>query len=395
MEMQALQRVQLELANFVNGEVRKRLLTNNTTPAAQPATELKSFKDSYDTLNHQLKTIVEKVLRSNYEAEKLQQQSSKPTTTINNARISHDFVKAAEKSPAFQPKVVLHRLNLGQLCKTYRINNLHILEDLKRQRGLVGPLSRTLGSRHLVRSRSKRRSTLPKKFEGFALTMLPDETGQSPPQDKREQQQQRSSSSKQLVSSQTKNNPSVFRTARTSTPPRGSKISSIDLTQSPMAVDLTEPDDPAMEVLLLTVPAKQATARNRVTVPDAKTKVAVQEAKIVKDKVIPVIRPLMAKLPGFSTPVMVVERIITPAPTQMGSRVTPVPILPKTVATTPVVTIAPKTVMSTGTTTTAVAVAPKTAVQTTPVKALPSIARQAAVNVSIAVGFYFSINEVR
>jgi hypothetical protein len=156
LEVEALQRVQLELAHFINEDVRKRLFEDEPELQKLENRPMK-FKSSYETLEYQLKSIIEKVLRNNYDSEVLT-----PAMCSNHQKISHEFVKAATRSPIFQPRVILSRMNLGLLCKMYRVSNLHLLEAVKRRRGLVGPLSRTLG---------KRRHVLPKKYEDFALTM--------------------------------------------------------------------------------------------------------------------------------------------------------------------------------------------------------------------------------
>ncbi|XP_011495585.1 PREDICTED: uncharacterized protein LOC105360389 [Ceratosolen solmsi marchali] len=156
LEIEALQRVQLELAHFVNEDVRKRLFEDNPDLHNLEIKPMK-FKNSYETLEYQLKSIIEKVLRNNYDSEVLT-----PAMCSNHQKISHEFAKAAERSPIFQPRVILTRMNLGLLCRMYHVSNLHLLEAVKRQRGLVGPLSRTLG---------KRRHVLPKKYDDFALTM--------------------------------------------------------------------------------------------------------------------------------------------------------------------------------------------------------------------------------
>lgn len=157
MEADALQRVQLELAKFVKEDVPKRLL-DESSANSEPDPKNISFKDTYDSLGYQLKNIVEKVLRKNYEADK--KNDPRPS---NNNKISPEFAKAAEKSPVFQPEVKMAKFNLGALCKTYHINNLHILEEDKRQRRVVGPLSKTLGR--------KRTLKLPKRYDGFDITL--------------------------------------------------------------------------------------------------------------------------------------------------------------------------------------------------------------------------------
>ncbi|XP_058803543.1 titin-like isoform X2 [Phymastichus coffea] len=159
-EVEALQRVQLELAKFINEDIQKRLLEEST---AQNETDPNSlnFKDSYESLEYQLKNIVEKVLRKNYEMEKKDTMAPHKSSKT----ISPEFAKEAEKSPVFQPKVAITKFNLGKLCKIYHINNLHILEEVKRQSGVVGPLSKTLGKRN------QRTLKLPKRYDDFDITL--------------------------------------------------------------------------------------------------------------------------------------------------------------------------------------------------------------------------------
>ncbi|KAJ8668221.1 hypothetical protein QAD02_009884 [Eretmocerus hayati] len=151
MKVETLKKVQMELTTFVNEEIRDRLLDNPDHPKYQ-AKSIK-YKNACDALNNELKTILENVLRSNYEAE------TTPSKNSSKRKISKAFVKAAEKSSVFQPKVRVPRFAMSEETK---INNLRILEGLKRERGIVGPLSRVLGKRQLK---------LPRKFDDFSVSL--------------------------------------------------------------------------------------------------------------------------------------------------------------------------------------------------------------------------------
>ena len=171
LEAEALQRVQLCLANFLTEDVQELV--------KKPPTNQKprKFKDSYDSLEYQLRNIVEKVLRSNYQAEKNAEVDNKKieTTidketgkkqkvlslpknkspckinakkTIENGSIENDLQSGDNEETSngtYQPKVKLNKMNLTELKGVYAINNLQSVESNKREPTFGPPFNRTSG----------------------------------------------------------------------------------------------------------------------------------------------------------------------------------------------------------------------------------------------------------
>ncbi|XP_046747989.1 uncharacterized protein LOC124412287 isoform X2 [Diprion similis] len=132
-ELEALQRVQAELAAFVEKDMKNRLSHKDVLPCID---EVKSKpKDSFQTLDQQLKAIVEKAIRKNIETSlKLRKIPPSKITTLRNQKsstFSPAFIKAATRSKIFQPKVILMRLDINKVMKRYKINNLPSMESQK------------------------------------------------------------------------------------------------------------------------------------------------------------------------------------------------------------------------------------------------------------------------
>lgn len=128
-ELEALQKVQSELAAFVEKEIKNKLATKDVeAPQTKP-------KDSFQSLDQQLKTLVETAIRKNMEtSSKLKKPPIAKIRKLRNPKtsaFSPAFVKAAMKSKIFQPKVLLMRLDLGKVRKRYKINNISLLEHQK------------------------------------------------------------------------------------------------------------------------------------------------------------------------------------------------------------------------------------------------------------------------
>ncbi|XP_012279795.1 uncharacterized protein LOC105699417 isoform X2 [Orussus abietinus] len=167
-ELKALQRVQAELAAFVEKDMKKKLLGTSEDASDKPIIDNKP-KDSFQTLDQQLKTIVEKAIKKNWETSKTRKPPmiKAPSLQHQRIRLSPADIKAALTSNEFQPKVVLVRLDLAEASKRYRINNLHILERPKPKNRLLGPLS-VIG---------KRLSVPPARFSDFTTSAIDsDET---------------------------------------------------------------------------------------------------------------------------------------------------------------------------------------------------------------------------
>ncbi|XP_014207508.1 uncharacterized protein LOC106638701 isoform X2 [Copidosoma floridanum] len=154
MEVEALQRVQLDLAHFINDDIRKRLI-EEAEGQRKTAPKPTKFKDSYENLNFQLRDIIENVLRNTYTADKLNAANRKVPTLL---------IQAAEASPMFQPKVKVTQLDFDKARKNLDTGKLNEYEKTKDARRLVGPLSRTIG---------KRQPILPKRYEDFSINLRP------------------------------------------------------------------------------------------------------------------------------------------------------------------------------------------------------------------------------
>ncbi|KAL2745181.1 zinc finger protein 836-like [Vespula maculifrons] len=125
-ELEVLKQVQLELATFIDKEVKYRLFGINSNDMKND--ELQNFySSSYQALDQKLKSIIEKTIKRNIEASfKSFEFSNQQSKTV-----SAEFVKSAMISKKFQPTVVLKVLDLIQESKCHRINNLHVLDQHK------------------------------------------------------------------------------------------------------------------------------------------------------------------------------------------------------------------------------------------------------------------------
>ncbi|KAF7409527.1 hypothetical protein HZH68_003908 [Vespula germanica] len=123
-ELEVLKQVQLELATFIDKEVKYKLFGINSNDMKND--ELQNFySSSYQALDQKLKSIIEKTIKKNIEASfKSFEFSNQQSKTV-----SAEFVKSAMISKKFQPTVVLKVLDLIQENKCHRINNLHVLDQ--------------------------------------------------------------------------------------------------------------------------------------------------------------------------------------------------------------------------------------------------------------------------
>ncbi|XP_063992519.1 zinc finger and BTB domain-containing protein 41-like [Diachasmimorpha longicaudata] len=126
-ELSALQKVQTELAKFIEVEVKQKLLNN--TPVEEKV-EPKP-QDSTNTLEHKLKSIIEKSLKNNIDNSRLKRVPMSKITMGGrvNKTFSPSFIKAAMKSPHFQPKVVLNRFELPKIEEIIEISKTERTEQ--------------------------------------------------------------------------------------------------------------------------------------------------------------------------------------------------------------------------------------------------------------------------
>ena len=124
-ELEALQRVQVDLASFVEKDMKDKLFSENGV-----LEDIKGkAKDSYDTLDQQLKNIVVKAIKKNYETSVQKKDLEVEEDVDKSKTVSPEFVKAAMNSPVFQPALVLTRLDISNV--PYKITNIDILQSPK------------------------------------------------------------------------------------------------------------------------------------------------------------------------------------------------------------------------------------------------------------------------
>ncbi|XP_011300856.1 uncharacterized protein [Fopius arisanus] len=114
-ELPTLQKVQTELAKFIEMEVKQKLMNN--TPIEEKI-ESKPL-DSGRTLEQKLKNLIERTLKKNIENSRMKRVPMSKITAGDrmNKTFSSHFIKAAMKSPLFQPKVLLRRVAIPTVEK--------------------------------------------------------------------------------------------------------------------------------------------------------------------------------------------------------------------------------------------------------------------------------------
>lgn len=121
-EFEALQRVQVDLASFIEKDMKSTLFTDSGI-----VDNIKSkLKGSYDNLDQQLKTIVVKAIKKNYEISMQNDNYDSKDEIIVSKSVSLEFAKAAMHSSVFQPKLILARLDISKVL--YKINNIELLQ---------------------------------------------------------------------------------------------------------------------------------------------------------------------------------------------------------------------------------------------------------------------------
>ncbi|XP_008548677.1 uncharacterized protein LOC103572061 isoform X2 [Microplitis demolitor] len=121
-ELETLQRVQFELASFIESDIKKKLIDENDLCESTDKTDIK-LQNSLQSLEQQLKIIIEKAIKKNlYRSQGIKCGTINQTTEFHsNKTFPAAFIKAAMNSQIFQPKVVLNRLDLK--FNTFEENN--------------------------------------------------------------------------------------------------------------------------------------------------------------------------------------------------------------------------------------------------------------------------------
>ncbi|XP_032685415.1 uncharacterized protein LOC116850821 isoform X2 [Odontomachus brunneus] len=161
-ELDSLKRVQVELANFVENEMKQKLLGIKDGKINRFDN---SYGKAYRKLDQQLKGIVGKTIISNIEASFIRDTSVpiKECDNESSTTISREFVEVAKNSSKYQPIVIVERLDIKKAMKLWKINNADIFNQIAPRNKLIGPFSAV--------SR-KRQSVPPKRYNDYNTSAL-------------------------------------------------------------------------------------------------------------------------------------------------------------------------------------------------------------------------------
>lgn len=149
-EIEALKRVQVELASFVGKEMNHRLFGTSINDFGKDKTR-NACKSSCQTLDQQLKSIIEKTIKKNFESSMMRScNSGFDSHAQQSGRVSPGFVKEAMSSKMYQPKVMLKRLDVAKESKLQNINNIHAAVKRTVKNKLGGPFSMVSHKRQSV-----------------------------------------------------------------------------------------------------------------------------------------------------------------------------------------------------------------------------------------------------
>lgn len=107
-ELDALQRVQTDLAKFVEKDMRIKFSRDNQDRKDEDSAATTEFRP---TLDNQLKTIVEKAIKKNLD------NTRNSANNRGNNTFTSEFVRAAMRSKIFQPRVLLIRLDVTKMLE--------------------------------------------------------------------------------------------------------------------------------------------------------------------------------------------------------------------------------------------------------------------------------------
>ncbi|KAK0159761.1 hypothetical protein PV327_010840 [Microctonus hyperodae] len=137
-DLLSLQQIQTDLDNYLLTDMKQKLINNMTLPAEiikaeNNETSQQSPKDSFQTLEQQLKAIIEKAIKKNIEMTKMRRVPISKIAMSNNRGnkiFSAAFIRAAMKSQIFQPKVLLNRVEpTVEQSLEYKINHNPVVND--------------------------------------------------------------------------------------------------------------------------------------------------------------------------------------------------------------------------------------------------------------------------
>ncbi|KAH0552595.1 zinc finger protein 181-like [Cotesia glomerata] len=127
-ELEKLQNLQFKLASFIDKDLKKKLINEKDCSEGMDSENIKS-REPFQTLEQQLKVIVEKAVKKNLN--KYQVIQCKTINKFHHKKtFSTAFIKAAMKSKVFQPRIFLDRLDLNLINIENDINSHKLPKNL-------------------------------------------------------------------------------------------------------------------------------------------------------------------------------------------------------------------------------------------------------------------------
>ncbi|XP_071564085.1 uncharacterized protein [Temnothorax nylanderi] len=173
-ELMVLKRVQCELADFVEKEMKHKLLGTSDGVAKTDNSKINSATCTRTKLDQKLKDIIELAIKKNIEPSTIRQMTD--VCSQGSTRFSPALVKMAMNSPRYQPKLIIKRLDIAKESKHYNVNNSHVIKSTARRgrgRGrIAGPFS-------ISRITRKRQSVPPVRYNDYNVSALDSDSDAS------------------------------------------------------------------------------------------------------------------------------------------------------------------------------------------------------------------------
>lgn len=168
-ELSVLKRVQYELADFVEKEMKHKLFgMNDAKTDKTDSIKTDSVICLRQKLDQKLKDIIELAIKKNIEASMVSQVDD--ICSQGSTRFSPTLAKMAVNLPRYQPKVIIKRLDIAKESKCYNINNAHALKQITPRSKLVGPFSAIT---------RKRQSVPPIRYGDYNITTMDSDSDAS------------------------------------------------------------------------------------------------------------------------------------------------------------------------------------------------------------------------
>ncbi|XP_078036251.1 uncharacterized protein LOC144469647 isoform X3 [Augochlora pura] len=156
-----LKHVQFEIAGYVEKEMKHTIL--GTANNDKENERKNSCKIIEQPLHEQLKYIIGKTVKKNFESSMMRSCGSGINANAKSRSASPALMKEAENSKKYQPKVILKRLDVTKETKQRNINNIHVISKRTVRNNLGGPFSMVS---------HKRQSVLPIRYNDYNTSPL-------------------------------------------------------------------------------------------------------------------------------------------------------------------------------------------------------------------------------